>query len=215
MVGKYIGSLPHRKGTFNDLDGLRKLDRPQGPYIKNVEFSSVTPTAMVLAGYLGCEDTNADRRPLTVASMILTERMIQRIRIKDNLVYSISCSSQPGQGIYGLGQIFAAAPTDPKNTDRLADTITEMFKTLADTGPTEEELVTAKKQIANTLDSQMKTPEFWIAQLSSLNYHHHTLAELKQLPDVFDTFTTHEIRDILRKYAVPTGEIRLTAAPKP
>jgi zinc protease len=220
MVGKYVGSLPDRKGTFNDLDSLRKLDRRKldrsgGPFIKTVEFPSVTPTAMVLAGYLGCEDTDLDRRPLSVASMILTERMIQRIRIKDNLVYSISCNSVPGQGIYGLGQIFAAAPTDPKNTARLADTITEMFKTLADTGPTEEELATAKKQMANILDSQMKTPEFWIAHLSSLNYHHHSLAELKQLPDVFNTFSTIDIRDVLRKYVVATGEIRLTAAPKP
>ncbi len=215
MVGKYVGSLPDRKGTFNDLNALRKLDRTQGPYIKTIEFPSVTPTAMVLAGYLGCEDTDADRRPLTVASMILTERMIQRIRIKDNLVYSINCNSQPGQGVYGLGQIFAVAPTDPKNADRLAKTIIEMFKTLADTGPTDDELATAKKQIANTLDSQMKTPEFWIAQLSNLNHHHHSLAELKQLPDVFNTFTTLQIRDTLRKYAVPTGEIRLIASPKP
>jgi zinc protease len=214
LVGKYLGSLPQRKGTFNDLDALRKLDRPSGPYVKTIEFPSVTPTAMVLAGYLGCEDTDDDRRPLTVASMILTERMIQRIRIKDNLVYSISCNSQPGQGIPGLGQIFTAAPTDPKNTDRLANTIIEMFKTLADTGPTDDELATAKKQIANTLDTQMKNPEFWIAQLSSLNYHHHSLAELKQLPDVFNTFTTMQIRDTLRKYVAPGGEIRLTAAPK-
>jgi zinc protease len=214
MVGKYVGSLPDRKGTFSDLDSLRKLDRPGGPYIKTVEFTSITPTAMVLAGYLGCEDTDADRRPLSVASMILTDRMIQRIRIKDNLVYSISCNSLPGQGIYGLGQIFAAAPTDPKNTDRLADTISEMFKTLADSGPTEEELSTAKKQMANTLDTQMKTPDFWIAHLSSLNYHHHSLAELCQLPDVFNTFTTLQIRDTLRKYVTPAGEIRLTAVPK-
>jgi len=120
-----------------------------------------------------------------------------------------------GQGVYGLGQIFAAAPTDPKNADRLANTIIDMFKTLADSGPTDDELATAKKQIANTLDSQMKMPEFWIAQLSSLNYHHHSLAELKQLPDVFNTFTTLQIRDTLRKYAVPTGEIRLIASPKP
>jgi zinc protease len=214
MVSKYIGSLPSRTGTFTDLDALRKLDRPNGPYIKTIEFPGITPTAVVMAGYLGCEETSLDRRPLSLASMILTERMIQRIRIKDNLVYSINCTSKPGQGIPGLGEIYASAPTDPKNADRLADTILEMFKSLADTGPTDQELDTAKKQIANVLQTQMKTPGFWIAQLSALKYHRHTLTELRQVPGVFDGFTTKDIQDTLHKYVVPDSEIRLIASPK-
>jgi zinc protease len=214
MVRKYIGSLPMRTGKFTDLDPLRKLDRHKGPFIKTIEFPGITPTAMVMAGYVGCEETSLDRRPLSVASMILTERMIQRIRVNDNLVYSINCISKPGQGIPGLGEIYASAPTDPKNVDRLADTILEMFKSLADTGPTDQELDTAKKQIANTLETQMKTPGFWISQLSSLDYHHRTLTELRQVPGAFEGFTGKDIRDTLRKYIVPDSEIRLIASPK-
>jgi zinc protease len=215
IVGKYLGSLPNRNGTFADLDSLRKLDRPVGPFIKTVQFPGITPTAMVMAGYVGCEETNLDRRPLSLASMILTERMIQRIRIKDNLVYSINCISKPGQGIPGLGEIYASVPTDPKNAERLADTILEMFKSLADTGPTDQELITARKQIANTLETQMKTPGFWIGQLSSLNYHHRSLMELRQVPSVFESLTTKAVRDALRKYIIPDAEIRLMAVPTP
>jgi zinc protease len=214
LIGRYLGSLPRRTGTFNDLDSLRKLDRSAGPFTKTVQFSGVTPKAVVLAGFVGCGELNLDRRPLAVAATILTDRMIERIRVEDNLVYSINCTSTPGQGIPGLGQIVASAPTDPKNADRLAATIIEMIKALADLGPTDLELETAKNQVSNTLDTQMKEAGFWLAQLSQLDYHKHKLEELHQIPGVFQTFAIHDIRDVLSKYAVDQGEIRLAAIPK-
>jgi zinc protease len=214
LVARYLGSLPKRSGTFGELDSLRKLNRAAGPFVKTVDFPGVTPMAMVLAGYIGCEELNLDRRPLSLASMILTERMIQRIRIKDNLVYSIGCQNVPGQSIPGLGQIYAAAPTDPKNAERLAATIKELFKSLADAGPTDQEVATAKKQIANVLASQMKEPGFWIIQLSNLQYHHRSLAELEQIPGVFQVFTADQIRDTLRKYVTDQEEIRIESIPQ-
>jgi zinc protease len=214
LIGRYLGSLPKRTGTFTDLDSLRKLDRKPGPFAKTVEFSAVTPAAIVLAGYVGCDESNLDRRPLAMGCAILTERMIQRIRMKDNLVYSIRCSSTPGQGLPGMGEIVAAAPTDPKNADRLASTILEMMQSFADTGPTEQEMATAKKQIANTLQTQMKDPGFWIAQLAEFQYHRHSLAELKQVPAIFETFTADDIRNVFKKYVNDGGQIRLEAVPQ-
>ena len=214
LIGQYLGSLPKRTGTFDDLDSLRKLNRATGPFTKTVEFPGTTPTAIALAGYVTCGENSLDRRPLALASMILTERMIQRIRMKDNLVYSIACQSQPGRGVPELGQISASAPTDPKNAGRLAATILELFKSLADTGPTQQELDTAKKQMATRFASELKEPSFWLGQLAQLTYHKHNLAELKELPDVYDTFTTDQVRDVLRKYVNPQHEISLTAVPQ-
>ena len=213
LIGRYLGSLPKRTGSFDELESLRKLSRPPGPFAKTVHFTGVTPKAMVEAGYVGCDELNLDRRPLALASAILTDRMIERIRVQDNLVYSIQCTSVPGQGLPGLGQIGASAPTDPQNADRLAATILEMIKDLADTGPSEDELDTAKHQVMNTLSTQMKTSGFWLAQLYELNYHKHHLDELHDIPGVFQTFAIHDIRDALSKYAVDAGEIRLEAIP--
>jgi len=213
LIGKYIGSLPKRAGTFTELDALRKLNRPPGPYAKTITFPGITPISVVLAGYVGCEESNLDRRPLSMASMILTERMIQRIRIKDNLVYSIGCTSQAGQGIEGMGMFFAAAPTDPKNADKLSATILEMIRALAETSPTDQEMATAKKQLANTLETQMKEPSFWLGQLAQLKYHKRKLTDLEHLPAIYQTFTADQIRDTLAKYVKHDEEISLEAIP--
>src|SRR6266436_4756655 len=106
--------------------------------------------AIVLAGFISCDDLDPERRPLSLASQILSDRMIERIREKEQLVYSIQCDNAPGHGIPGTGMMMAAAPTAPEHADQLAATIMEMLKDFSEKGPTDEELATAKKQIANT-----------------------------------------------------------------
>jgi hypothetical protein len=45
--------------------------------------------------------------------------------------------------------------------------IQAMLKDFAADGPSEDELVTAKKQVANQLDSQLKEPDFWLTQIAA------------------------------------------------
>jgi zinc protease len=213
LIGKYIGSLPKREGTFAELNTLRTIKRDAGPFVKTVHFKGITPKAMVVAGYVGCNELDPDRRPLALAGRMLTERMIQRIRIQDRLVYSIQCQSAPGKAIPGLGMFFASAPTDPQNAGKLAEAIQEMLKTFAQDGPSEDELATAKKQIANQFDSQMKEPEFWIVQIGEMTYRGRPLEDLKQIPGIFQTFTADQVRDAARKYVKEAGGIRLEAIP--
>jgi len=55
-------------------------------------------------------------RMLTLAAMVLSDRMIKRIREDEQLVYSIRAFHSPGSGIPGTGMMQAAAPTDPSAT---------------------------------------------------------------------------------------------------
>jgi zinc protease len=213
LIAKYIGSLPKREGTFAELNSLRTLKRDAGPFVKTVHFKGITPKALVMAGYVGCNELDPDRRPLTLAGRVLSERMIQRIRMQDRLVYSIQCQSSPGRGIPGMGLFFASAPTDPQNAGKLAAMIQEMLKTFAHDGPSEDELATAKRQIANQLDSQMKEPEFWIVQIGEMTYRGRSLDDIKQIPTVFQTFTVDQVRDVARKYVKDDGGINLEAIP--
>lgn len=211
----YVGALPERSSDFAAMDGFRKLNRGDGPYEKTVEFESVTPKAIVLAGFVGCEERDTmDRRALTVATRILTDRFTKRIREEEQLVYGIGCQSQPARTIPGLGMIFGAAPTDPKNADKLADTVLEMMRAFATDGPTDEEVETAKKQVIIDLDTRMKEPDFWFTQIGEMVYRKHTLEEMKQLPDVFNTFTAKQLKAVAAKYMTDERAIRLVVIPK-
>lgn len=213
-LSKYVGSLPQRTGKFDALDRFRKLDRGPGPYAKTVRFDSVTPKAIVMAGVVSCDELDPVRRPLSLASQILSDRMNDRIREKEQLVYSIGCMNRPGSAIPGTGMMMAFAPTDPQNADKLGATIVEMLKDFAQGGPTEEELGIAKKQRVQELSREMTQPRFWLTQLDGMRYRNRPLADLKGLPGVFETYSVKDVRDAVARFAKDDAVIRIEIVPE-
>jgi zinc protease len=140
--------------------------------------------------------------------------MNDRIREKERLVYSIGATNQPGRAIPGTGLMFAAAPTDPKNVDRLAEVIIEMFREFAEKGCTDEELTTAKKQVANTLKDQMKEPSYWQQQIGDMVYRGRPLADMKSMPEIYQTFTTAQVQDAVKKYFKDESIVKIEIAPE-
>ncbi len=216
LVCRYLGALPERSSDFTALDGLRKLKRGSGPYEKTIEYETVTPKAMVMAGFVGCEERDTvDRRLLTMATRILSERMIKRLREDEQLVYSIGCQSQPSRTMPGLGMIMAGAPTDPENAETLADSVLEMMHEFAAEGPTEEEVETAAKQLVTSVETLIKEPNFWRNQLGEMTYRGRSLSELKELPEVYNDFTVEQVHGVAKKYMTQDREIRIVVVPEP
>lgn len=214
LICAYLGALPKHEAAADPLASLRKLKRGAGPFERTVHFDSVTPKALVMAGCVGCDERETlDRRLLSMASRIISDRMIKRIREDEQLVYSIQCGSQPSRTMSGLGMFIAAAPTDPHNSEKLADTIIEMIRQFGEKGPTDEEVDVARKQMANSLETQMKEPGFWFGQLNEMNYRHRPLAELKELPDVYQKFTAKQMQDVVKKYMTDDHIIRMSIIP--
>jgi zinc protease len=223
LVCRYLGSLAQRS-LGSDLDALRTLKRGPGPYDKLIRFESLTPRAQVVAGVVGAEEKEIrDVRLLTLASMVISDRMIKRLREDEQLVYSVRASHQPGRAIPGLGLLGSESSTDPDKAERLADTILEMFKEFAAGGPTDEEMGIVRKQIANVLETQMKEPRFWLGQISDLNYRGKSLEDVKALPGVYQTFKADELKDVVARYmkddrlvrllAIPNGQAKTTTEP--
>ncbi|MFO0974310.1 MAG: insulinase family protein [Phycisphaerae bacterium] len=214
LVARYFGSLPKRGATWSALDSLRTIKRGAGPYSKTVHFKSRTPKAMVMAGFISCNERDVlDRRLLTIASQIISDRMIQRIRENEQLVYSIRCGNRPARELPGTGLMMAAAPTDPQNGDKLADTILQMLHEFADQGPTDQEVTTARKQLITQLTTRMQDPRYWQSVLADMTYRGRALAEIRELPDVYNTYTATQIRDAVRKYLKDDQVVRIIAIP--
>jgi zinc protease len=214
LVKKYLGALPQRSKGFDSLDPLRKIERSKGPYVVHKEIDSITPKAMTMAGFVGCDERAVlDRRLLSMASRIISDRMIKKIREEDQLVYSIGCQSRPGRIVPDTGMFVAAAPTDAKNGEKLADEILAMIKEFADKGPTDEEVTTAKKQMATFMETNMKEPSFWLGQISENTYRNRPLSELKDLPQVYQTFTGKQLQEVVTKYMTPDRILRLVIIP--
>jgi len=215
LVVQYVGGLPKRAADFDLLDTYRTLDRASGPYVGSRKFASITPKAQVSAGFVGCNVTDVeDRRVLDLVAMVISDRMIKRIREDEQLVYSIRCLNIPSATMPGIGMVMASSTTDPENGQKLAGTIIEMMKTFAKVGPTAEELKVAQIQKAKALETSMKEPRFWLGQIEDLHYRDRTLAELKALPGVYDTFTADQLQKVAKKYFTEDRMFKLVVVPE-
>jgi len=215
LATKYLGSLPTRERISDKTnDDKRTLKRPAGPREASAKIDTKTPQAVALSGFYTCDADNvADVRAMNLAQQIISTRMVAEIREKRNLVYSIGARNQPAANFPGFGVFFAVAPTKPETADELAVVINGMYEDFAKTGPTEEELVTAKKQRANTLDETMKDPGFWTRATQTMDYRGTKLDDVAADPAEYQKVTAEQIKTAFNKYFSKDNTIRVVVTP--
>lgn len=216
LAAKYLGSLPKRapiSGTT--LDDKRTIARPKGPRTTERQMATKTPVAIVLSGFYASDAENLpDSRRLQVASRIVSTRMIQKVREDEGLAYSPGARMQPGTEFPGFGVFVFSTTTKPEKTPRLLEVVDEIFAEFAKSGPTEEEVVTAKKQFANTFDEQMKDPTFWSQRLTSAEYRNVKMDDVMGAPAFYQDVKPEDIRAAFAKYYTPESVMRIVLKPE-
>ncbi len=215
LVTTYFGSLPRRERISDKtFDNLRTIKKPGHEVTAVREMKTLTPLAIVVGGFFGADMTDfADTRPLRVASQIITSRMIKKIREEEQLVYGIGAQHQPGVVYPGWGQFIAGAPTEPAKAERLAQRIREMFLEFAVSGPTEEEMVVARKQIANDLDEKMKEPAWWSGFTGNMTYVGLNLDDIVDGPKSYEAMTIDRVKEIYARFCKPDAMFMFTVKP--
>ena len=214
LITKYIGSLPERTRSADYLNKLRRVARPTGPLTRHVDVETMTPQGMSMAGFVTGDGRNTkELRALSLASNILTSRVVKRIREELSWVYSIGARNRPNFAFQDTSRFAASAPCDPENVNKVAEEVHRMFQAFADEGPSEEELANAKKQIENNLDTGMKEPRYWMRVLRHLDLHERNLDDEKGKVDSYNRYTVKQVRDVFRKYYTPERQYKVTATP--
>jgi zinc protease len=216
LVTRYLGSLPARpRIDGKTLWNLRTMAKPRGPIRVAESVAALTPQGAVLAGFFGADLRDLrDTRLLAMAARILSTRMNRTIREEKQLVYSISAFSEPGEAYPGFGAFRAAAPTDPGKAPALAAAVEEMFAAFAKDGPTPDEVVVAKKQLANLFDEILKTPDYWLGRLAVLDYRGIGVDDLLAAQAAYQSFTPQEVQEAFARYHRPEALFRFVITPR-
>ena len=89
-----------------------------------------------------------------------------------------------------------------------------MYAALAKDGVTEDELDVAKKQIANTLDEQMREPGFWLGRMARLTFRGTNLDDVLNAPAAYQALTADAVRAAFAKYYSPARTIVVVVKPE-
>lgn len=217
LVATYLGSLPPRERIGDKtLDELRALKKEAGPRRIERTVATQTDKALVACGFYGADlDQVTERRDLLVASRVLSTRMLKKLREAEQLAYSPGASFSPGAPFPGFGVFVMATPTKPDKADRLVEAAGEIYAEFAKDGPTEEEMATVRKQMANKLDEDMREPSFWLGQSDSMTYRGTRLDDAVAAPEYYQNVTAEQVKRTFAKYYTPANVMNVIVRPAP
>lgn len=146
---------------------------------------------------------HADYYPAAVANFILgggsfTSRLMNRVRSDEGLAYSVY--SSVGNDYRDTAMVTIALQTKVESVDFALKLIREVVKEFAEQGPTEEELVQAKKSLIESLPSLFDSPAstadiFARGELVGKSYDHY-LDYVKEINAV----TAEQVKEMVKKY---------------
>jgi zinc protease len=215
LAARYLGALPPRERiSTHTNESLRHLKRPAGPRMVEKTIDSPTKQAFVLSGFYGADESNlADARALSMAARILSSRMTREVREQAQLVYSIGAGSRAAVTYPGFGVFSASAPTDPAKVPALVDKLASMYEAFATNGPSEDEMIVARKQFANNYEQELREPAYWSGRLSQLTFRGRSLDDIVNEPEAYQSLTADQVRQAFAKYYSKDNSIVVIAKP--
>ncbi|MBL8762940.1 MAG: insulinase family protein [Phycisphaerae bacterium] len=217
LIRTYIGSLPKRERISSQtLAAVRRAPAPSGDRNARAELATATPQAYVMCGFYAADADDLEAvRALELAQTILTTRLVERVREKEGLVYSIQARSAPGRLFPGYGLFEARVPTDPAKVERLIAVIEEEFGRFAKDGPTDAEMDTARKQLVTQFTESMERPEFWAGQLAALEFRGVKLDDLLSAESRMASVTATTARETFARFHSKGPRLRVVQVPVP
>lgn len=214
LINKYFGSLPKRS-KYEHLDALRELKVKKEPVDMEVKVDTQTPKSLVLVGWRGPEYTDKkDRQCMLLATKILSSRLHEEIREKKQLTYSAFAQAMVTPAYKNKSLVFAYFTADKTKARNAADLCHQIVLNFTKNGPTEVETNTVLKQIQTDIKAMIEKPGYWSSFLSDMKMYDKNLDELDKITEIYASFTRQDIHDVLKKYIIREGGIRIVCIPK-
>lgn len=206
VAERYFGSLPPRAENFAAIRERQRLEIEPGPYRAQGRYESQEPVGFVLVGFRSTDLSEISAcRHLRVAARVLTTRLNEEVRERQQLVYGIEAVNRPSEVHAGLGFFRAGAQCDPVASRRLFDAIDGLFRAMAEEGPTVEEVEIAVRQIDTQFRDEVQTPSYWISWLSALEARERRLDHLRSQREEYRRITPELVRETFARYYLDEG----------
>ncbi|MFW5653484.1 MAG: M16 family metallopeptidase, partial [Planctomycetota bacterium] len=214
LVQQYLGSLPTRDMTFESIRARRGIEIQPGPYRARRSYRSQEPVAHALLGFRSTDLQDMARcRHLRLAARILSTRLNNQIRDRMQLVYSIEAVNRPSEVHPDLGFFGAGSFCDPAATERLIEGIDGLFTSMANEGPTDDEVDVAVRQIVTKLRDDVQTPGYWLSWLSAFHARERRIEDLRNHREHYRSIDASQIRETFGSFFTEDRRLEIEVLP--
>ena len=151
-VAATFGSLPSRDESKPAYTKQREVRFPTTREITKFEFQSRDAKAYAVVYWPTTDFSHiSEVRRLFVLAKVLEGRILERVRDRQGLSYSVQSAHAPSSAFPDYGTLFALVDAAPATAQRLALQMREMAGELANGSITQDELDRARNPIVNEL----------------------------------------------------------------
>ncbi|WP_431295176.1 M16 family metallopeptidase [Pedobacter sp. P26] len=209
---KYIASLP-ANGTIETAKNL-DIHLPEGLISKTV-YAGKEDKAVVYLVFSGKFDYDyASTLKMQALKEALEIRLLERLREEESGVYSpaaeVSTRKLP-DGRYGISIYFGCSPA---NVERMIASAVDEVEKLKKVGPAPENIEKFKAEDLHTMQTTMKTNNFWLDYLTGQLSNGEPLDQISNYNQIIKGMTAKEVKDIADKYLTGKNYIRLILLPE-
>ena len=180
-----------------------------------VNVDTPTDKSIILSGWrLPYPEDYKERLALDLAGQIIGSRLIQEIREKRRLTYSISAAARPSKSLPESGIFYSYFTAKPKDAEKAEKITKDFMKTFITNGPTQKEMETVIAQMTNILETQQRKPEYWMGLMDGMNYRNTNVEELVNKLEVCKKISAEEVVEVFKKYATEENEYIIISKPQ-
>ena len=194
--------------------GYPPLEKTGGRRVLIVSKPEVTQTQIRLA-CAAVPRNHPDFYPITVANNILgggfTSRLVNEIRVSQGLTYGI----HSGFDMYrGTGTFAVTTFTRNPTLRKCIDETLKVMKQLVSQGPSDEELIKAKRYLTGQFPLSLQAPDALAARLLDIEFYGLEPSYVETFSAKVDAVTMDDVRRVLRTHFC-VDDLRLLVVSKP
>lgn len=197
LVEQYLGSLPSIHS--NEKTTYINYTYATGPFVKTIRKGKAdrATVTMVLDGEYQPDDMLTAN--MTALRDIVRFRMTDRLRSKENQVYTPSVSLSLGNQNkrYDLRIGFVCSPA---HVDGLIQAVKEELENLRTRGVSAEELTKFKAEFARGYEVQVKRNDYWLSQIKNYLDKNEPLRNGLLVPNQMKSVTANSFKEYANKY---------------
>lgn len=195
---KYIASLPGK----NSNEAYRVSDfRPlSGSHTKTVTKGK-DPKSNVRITYQGKAKYNKkDALAFKILGEVVGIKLTEKLREQEGGVYSSRTRGSISKMPYGWYNFTISYPCAPENVEKLKNISVAEVASVVKNGPTEEDLMKAKKGMIADYKEDLKKNRFWLSTIKNVDYQNNNVSDIASFEDRVNSLTKKDIQKVAKKY---------------
>ncbi|CAM1357494.1 Peptidase M16 [Tenacibaculum halocynthiae] len=195
---KYIAGLPNKNSKENYK--VHNFRPKSGNHTKTIQKGKA-PKSNVRITYQGKAKYNKkEALAFSILGDVVAIKLTEKLREQEGGVYSSRTRGRISKMPYGWFNFSISYPCAPENVEKLKNISVNHVASVIKDGPTEEDVMKAKKGMISDYRDDLKKNRFWLRTIKNIDYQKNEASDPSDFENRINALTKKDIQNVAKKY---------------